>query len=536
LSITRKEFLAGAATLLGGRWLAACRVAPAREITGSIVGAAHKVGHLLRGGRLPAPSSERSIGVLIAGAGMSGLSAAWKLRKAGYDDFEVCDLETQAGGNSRWGENEVSAYPWGAHYLPLPRSESKAVRELLRELKVETGVDAAGRPVYDPRFLRFAPAERIYIHGRWREGLFPRSGASTEDLRQLTGFEAEMELYRNRRGKDGRHAFDIPLELSSQDPGLLALDNISMGAWLRMKGFDSERLHWYVEYACRDDYGGNLNNVSAWAGIHYFAARDIEDEVLTWPEGNGWLAKRLAQPLGPRLRTGQLILNIAHKDSSVQADVLDVASGKVERLHAKAAAVCLPRYVAARIVEPLRRNPEALKDFAYAPWMTANLTIDNPPAGNGFEPAWDNVIYESDSLGWVDATHQSRSQDRRRAVWTYYLPFPGDEPAAQRRAMLETPWAQWKDRVLNDLERAAPGLRSRVRNLDVMLWGHGMIRPSVGFMWGQARRGAAKPQGPIYFGHSDLSGLSIFEEAQYRGVRAAEGILSRLGRSFASSL
>ena len=32
-----------------------------------------------------------------------------------------------------------------------------------------------------------------------------------------------------------------------------------------------------------------------------------------------------------------------------------------------------------------------------------------------------------------------------------------------------------------------------------------------------------KPLGNIFFANSDLSGFSIFEEAQYRGVEAAKG-------------
>ena len=63
--------------------------------------------------------------------------------------------------------------------------------------------------------------------------------------------------------------------------------------------------------------------VSAWAGMHYFASRHGfrapgDDEprtsasgVLTWPEGNAWLAERLAAPLGERLQPGRVVL--AHR-------------------------------------------------------------------------------------------------------------------------------------------------------------------------------------------------------------------------------
>jgi hypothetical protein len=40
----------------------------------------------------------------------------------------------------------------------------------------------------------------------------------------------------------------------------------------------------------------------------------------------------------------------------------------------------------------------------------------------------------------------------------------------------------------------------------------------------------------LRFAHADASGFSLFEEAQYRGVLAAERTLRRLGVKFVSSL
>ena len=58
-----------------------------------------------------------------------------------------------------------------------------------------------------------------------------------------------------------------------------------------------------------------------------------------------------------------------------------------------------------------------------------------------------------------------------------------------------------------------------------------MIRPRTGFMWGQARREAAKPFRGIHFAHSELSGVALFEEAFDNGLRAADTILSILKKS-----
>jgi hypothetical protein len=63
-----------------------------------------------------------------------------------------------------------------------------------------------------------------------------------------------------------------------------------------------------------------------------------------------------------------------------------------------------------------------------------------------------------------------------------------------------------------------------------------MIRPLPGRLWGGARSAFETGAGNIRFAHADVSGLSLFEEANYRGVLAAERTLARLGVSFASSL
>ena len=87
--------------------------------------------------------------------------------------------------------------------------------------------------------------------------------------------------------------------------------------------------------------------------------------------------------------------------------------------------------------------------------------------------------------------------------------------------------------TVGDLGRAHPDLPGLVERLDVMRWGHAMVRPRPGFVWGRARREAAKPVAGVHFAHSELSGLALFEEAFYHGVRAAEEVLRRRGERFA---
>src|SRR5687768_13916905 len=91
-------------------------------IDGCIVGPSIERGHRLRRHTsfdLPADRF-REVGVLIVGGGIAGLAAAWRLKRRGYEDFVLLELERAPGGTSRCDRSPVVAYPWGAHYLPAP--------------------------------------------------------------------------------------------------------------------------------------------------------------------------------------------------------------------------------------------------------------------------------------------------------------------------------------------------------------------------------------------------------------------------------
>ncbi|HSP18176.1 MAG TPA: FAD-dependent oxidoreductase, partial [Myxococcaceae bacterium] len=156
----------------------------------------------------------------ILGGGVAGLSAAWRLQRRGVTDFTLLELEDRAGGTSRSGQNAVSGFPWGAHYVPAPLEARSDLAELLREMHVVEGVDPEGRPVVGESFLCRAPQERLFFGGAWSEGLYPRYAASREDLRQLRAFEAEMDGLVAVRDAPGRRAFVLPTAEGGRVPEL----------------------------------------------------------------------------------------------------------------------------------------------------------------------------------------------------------------------------------------------------------------------------------------------------------------------------
>ena len=167
----------------------------------------------------------------------------------------------------------------------------------------------------------------------------------------------------------------------------------------------------------------------------------------------------------------------------------------------------------------------------------ANLSVAVPPArGAGAPLAWDNVLYDSPGLGYVVSTHQQMRLHPQAMVLTYYRALSDLAPAAGREVLLARSREEWAEEVLADIGRAHPEIREITRQLDVVRLGHAMVRPVPGLIWGRARELFAGDAPRLRFAHADISGFSIFEEAQYRGVLAAERTLRRLGVRFTSSL
>jgi hypothetical protein len=532
------------------------------QFTGRIIGPTDKLGHRLRKDERPTPAADawERIGVAIVGGGIAGLAAAWRLQKAGCHDFTLIEMEPRLGGTSASGTSDISAFPWAAHYVPVPMKENAALVSLLDEMGILEGRDAEGEPIVAEQFLCRDPQERIFYKGRWYEGLYLYAGATADDRAQLQAFQAEMDRWAAWRDGRGRRAFALPIAAGSDDADVTALDRLDMRQWLLRHGWNSPRLHWLVDYCCRDDYGTKSEQTSAWAGVFYFAARIRRagmksQPLITWPEGNGRIVSHLYEQVKQRVRLGWLVTEIIPRPagdcpdfrhasrasdhglgggengtvplnaSGVDVIMLDSAGGSVRGLRAQQVIFAAPQFIARHVIRDYRAAPpKHIAQFEYVPWLVANLFLRGRPRSLGFPLAWDNVLYESPSLGYVVATHQTGIDDGP-TVLTYYHAFADDSPRDARAELLSMDWGDCADLVMADLERAHPEIDRLVDRLDVMRWGHAMVRPRPGFVWGAARRKAAEAYRGIHFANTDLSGLALLEEAFHHGLRAAEEVL-----------
>jgi len=551
MPLPRRQFLtqAGAGlagTLLTGLLGSVPGCVPARSaMRGQVRGAGVKLGHLLREPhKLPAPTRTEEVDVVIIGGGVSGLAARRELhRLAPALRTLLLELEPEVGGNAAAGHNARTAYPWGAHYLPLPDERDHDLLAFLQEAGILTGYGPSGLPIYDETALCHDPAERLLLHGHWQPGLVPEVGVPAADRAEITRFLAEVKRLRRATGPDGHDLFRLPLDLSSADAATRQLDQQSMADWLAAHGYHSEYLRWYLDYSYRDDFGVPAAQVSAWAGLQYFAARKGRahnapaDAVLTWPSGNHHLAEALRHLGGPsRIWPNTVAFGLQEAaDGRVDVLAFNGVTQQSTRIRTRQVVLATPWHVSKHLL-PTSAAAPALAPL-HAPWLVANLVVDAYPGGPGQPLCWDNVRYGSPALGYIDAEHQALrgfEPDAARSLTFYWaLPTDPSNPAAARRHALVSTYHDWLTLVLTELDLMHPGLAARVQAAELWVWGHGMVAPTPGYVWHPARQQAQQPHlgGRVHLAHTDLSGVSVFEEAFHQGLRAARAVVKGVAAS-----
>ncbi|MCO8122803.1 FAD-dependent oxidoreductase [Stieleria sp. TO1_6] len=526
MNFSRRELLAHlAAVPLSG--LVGCGALGGYNFVGELLSPDFSTGHRLRDGWQPPPpkSAAQSHQVVIVGGGIGGLATAWQLDQNGIDDYVVLELADQPGGTATSGSRDGFHYPWGAHYVPTPMQDNESLIELFRQMGVIVGQQSDGRPIVSEQYLCREPEERVFFQGHWIEGLYPTAGASPQDLEQLQRFRELMRDWSTRRDAAGRRMFAIPMSRSSDDDLVRQLDNVSMSQWMTDQRFSSARLRWLVDYSCRDDYGLTIQQTSAWAGLFYFVSRlggeSAESQaVITWPEGNGRVVNYLAQQTADRMRCSHAVTNIQRRDGHVHVRALDKQSSTTVDFTAKHVVFAAPQFLAPHLISDWKSSGRSVANFRYGGWVVANVFLSARPQESDGAMAWDNVIYDSRSLGYVVSTHQT-GLDHGATVLTWYQPLLDDDPRVSRAELMQLTWQDWVRVVVSDLRKAHPDLAPLIRRIDVMRWGHAMVQPRVGFVWSDQRRTASESLGRIHFAGTDLSGIALLEEAFDRGVQAA---------------
>lgn len=538
-AVSRRDFLngvlVGAAGLAGSGFVGACGSESAPATTagagggvpetlpaGLDKGDATKLCHELRDGKswaLPAAEGDL-LDCVVIGGGISGLTAAWKLRKLGHDAILVLEKEAPAGGLSRRDGIAPRLYSQCTAYTVMPYNDN--LIELYTDLAIVTGQDAGGLPVLAEGYELAAPVNNAYLDGvwyadAWESGLdkLPYDAKLKADL---AAFRDDMKAWYDFVGTDGGIGFDTPSDASTKDADVRALDQITLAEYVAKKGWDPRVSEFWDLYA-RSAFGTTHDRLSAWAAINFLGSEF--HPTLSRPGGNAHLAVALAGKVGEsRIKTGAFVIQA--KTVGKEVHVTYLVDGVAHTVRARAAIYAAPRYVARHVLPDLvAEGRDEAGSFHYTPYLVANVHVTSTPKGLGYDNWVYGDFFFTDVIvaDWAGQKDPASASLDRANVLTVYCPLIG---SGRRSELLEQPFAAYEKLILDDLEKVLPGVRETVTQLDLYRWGHAMLAPEKGFVFGKPRIDSQKPAGRISFACNDVDGLPAFENAVAAGIRAAE--------------
>ena len=363
----------------------------------------------------------RRVGAIVVGAGVAGLgrgacvARGGRRRRATSSSSRTRPAATAAA--TRIGGMRC---PLGAHYLPVPGERARR------------GDRAARRARPAPHRCSAAPSTTSATCATpagapvRRRALARRPAAAVEPARRAaaTRWRSSAASRPAVAGCRPRVRSACPPAAPLDAPALDALDAQTFGAWLDARGYDRRRrCAGTSTTAAATTTAPAAAQVSAWAGVHYFASRHgfhapgdddarEHDAVLTWParqclaHASGW-----PTPLRERLHTGAVVLRIAPGRHDVAIDVWNGRDATRRALDRRARS-CSPCRCSsrARLLDPRRprrwagRGAAALRALAGRQPAPAEPLLPTaavpPPAGTTCSTA-------APALGYVDAMHQS---------------------------------------------------------------------------------------------------------------------------------
>jgi protoporphyrinogen/coproporphyrinogen III oxidase len=440
--------------------------------------------------------------VVVVGAGIAGLTAAWELRDR---DVVVLEAAGRAGGR-------LMSEPRGAYWLNFGGHVVGGPDTATGRLLQATGVEAAELPGV---LAGLAVGGRLLAGGR----------VETYPLRAPLPVADRIALART--GARLRMAVARYARVSARRPGEPEAERRARVLAFRDDETFAEFLgpvRPAVDAVLRATIrrsSGEPEEVSAGYGIGYFQLVWDRSRGLTrtMVGGSSRLPEAIAGALGDRVATERPVAAVEAIPEGVR--VVFQEAGVERAIHARAAVVATPAPVARRIVADLPTEvARALDGVAYGPYVVgAFLTGETAPM------PYDG-IYAAATPGMsfnmlFNTANVLRRHGPREPGGT--LMVYAAAGLAQALAGLDD--AEIERRFVADLHALFPALRGHVRETVLRRWEPGLPHPRPGRHLLQPA--LEQPLGPIHLA-GDYVGTTYIETAIETGTAAARRIRAAL--------
>jgi protoporphyrinogen oxidase len=463
-----------------------------------------------KGGR---PTTFRKEEVVVVGGGVSGLLSAYFLRD---QKPVVLEQALQFGGNSKGESFEGSPFSIGAAYVTVP-DEGSSIEAFFKEL----GLDKKWRHESEDEARVVFKGVKSLWKGETDPAALDSAKRVSEELKRI--FD---ESYPEIPWKEGD-----PMKLED----LQAWDKKTAKDWLREVDPNIHpHVEEYFQLYCWSSFGASLEELSAAQFANFVAAETVG--ILALPGGNAAIASALVEKLRAAkatLATNSIVLEVKNSENGVEV-LYEDSSGALRLIHAKAAVMAAPKYVARAIVKGGGHDLEMLwKTVNYRAYLVVNVLlgqkapsagydlfllqgeVPEPPRFGGKKRAWADVVFGS----WASHDQDSRS------VLTIYKPLPYE--GAKSTIVDEGT----HERFRLEAEKELPGLLkdlgiegNKVEGVRITRWGHALPVAEVGALANGMIDKLSAPIGRIYFANQDNYLNPAFESAFSSAEAAAEAV------------
>jgi monoamine oxidase len=442
--------------------------------------------------------------VLIVGAGLSGLSSAYYLKKAGKTAV-ILEMSPHIGGRIRTASYADNAQ---AEVGLEEFWESNPAVDLMRELNI-------------PLETSYTSFSSFYYQGK----LYPFTHQSNLEFLQSVIGADEMKAYK----KWDQKMTELYKQLDSRPlaNNLLSLIEISFADWVHETSGLSAKTQEFVRIETEPEYATSWQQISALDGIaewHFFSGEGQAPFHVVG--GNQRAAQAIADVIGKdNIRLNQLVTHIKSTDTGVEVTATDMATFQQQVYRAKYVITTVPlfRLNDIQFSPPLSPDrKQAIQTQTGGAYFTAHVLVDSKAShfwthkGGSFLP-----IHTDGPLGVI---YEGKSETNKDVVLNLLVTGAYAERFNARVNGLEDD----QKTLLEAFEKQWPGFSQSVKQMTFYRY-----HPRAIASWpvGRSRFDSLsdslrRPQGRIYFA-GDFTEDTHSNGASHSAIRVVKDILQQ---------
>ena len=434
------------------------------------------------------------------GAGISGLTAAWKLR-----DLDLLVLEGgEVGGNAKMNTWNGREFNTGSAYF--------IDGETWGGFMAEIGLTI--QPLKEP-------ADRWLLDGRWVPA--PWSDASiaqqAPDLRKaMTDMKAALVQI-----NESRHYPESDYADSTRKA--LKLDRVTFREWL--KPYAHPVLQRFMDAYCYSALGASSDVVSAYGGLNFYT--EVLSDLYTCDIGNLQIVRGLCDGIeragAGRILSGCFVFRIEPKGDG--AIVHYLRNGQPEAVEARKVVLAVPFYAAGQVLPDLAsEQKKALALPTYDSYVTAALCFRKTVAWESYD-SWASIpdcFEDYTTTGWTGGPQPDPDPGQLLSFFC-----PSRSPFVGRARLLSVTPQDWARPIIDAFANQYPGCTDHLDRVVMTRFGHALLinRPGMMTDW---LPNLEKVHGPVHLCHSDGLGLPAVEGCLPEAFKTAAQIRHTWGR------